>query len=129
MESCEGVHEGSITSQIVESISKEATNRNAKKVTEVNLTIGELTFLNPEQVKFWYELLTKDTVMEGSKLIIKECKGKVRCIKCGYEGDFKYIDDETFHVSMPSLRCPKCDNPVEIIEGKDCIIKNIRMLI
>jgi hydrogenase nickel incorporation protein HypA/HybF len=123
------VHEGSITSQIVESISREAAKRKAKKVTEVNLAIGEITFLNPEQVKFWYEMLTKDTIMEGSKLIIEENKGKVRCHKCGYEGDFNYISDETFHLTMPSLRCPKCGNPVEIVEGKDCIVKNIKMLI
>ena len=78
------VHEGSITTQIVESVLQEAKKRNAKKVVEVQLVIGKLTFLNPEQVRFWYEVLTKDTIMESSKLKIEESEGIVKCPRCGY---------------------------------------------
>jgi len=123
------VHEGSITTQIVETVLKEIDKRKAKKVVEVELVIGSLTFLNPEQVKFWYEILTKDTVMEDSKLVIEESEGIVRCAKCGYEGGFKYVDDSAFHIPMPTLQCPKCNSVVEIVSGKDCIIKSIKMLI
>jgi len=129
MEFAEGVHEGSITTQIVESVLSEANHRRAKKVVEVNLVIGSLTFLNPDQVKFWYKILTKDTVLEGSKLVIEENKGTVRCPMCGYEGSFKFVDDSVFHLPLPTLQCPKCDGTVEIVSGKDCIIKSIKMLI
>ena len=108
---------------------KEANCRKARKVVEVDLAIGSLTFLNPEQVKFWYEVLTKDTIMEGSKLMIEESKGAVRCPKCGYKGNFKYVDDPAFHVPMPTLQCPDCSGMVEIVEGKDCVIKSVKMLI
>jgi hydrogenase nickel incorporation protein HypA/HybF len=123
------VHEGSITTQIVENVLQEAKRRAAKKISEVLLIIGELTFLNPEQVRFWYEILTKDTIAEGSKLTIAESKGIVKCPQCGYEGDFKYIDDPVFHTMTPTLNCPKCGDVVEIVGGKDCIIKNIKMLV
>ncbi len=123
------MHEGSITTQIVESVLREANQRGAKKVVEVDLVIGSLTFLNPGQVTFWYEILTKDTVMEGSKLVIEESEGTVRCAKCGYEGSFKYADDSVFHVPMPTLQCPKCDGIVEIVSGKDCVIKSVKMLV
>jgi hydrogenase nickel incorporation protein HypA/HybF len=123
------VHELSVTSQIVQSVITEAEKRGAKKVTEVNLTIGKLTFLGLEQVRFAYEVLTKDTIMEGSKLIIEEHDGKVKCSKCGYQGDFKYQDDPIYHVPMPTLKCPKCTNTVTITAGKECTIKNIKMMI
>jgi hydrogenase nickel incorporation protein HypA/HybF len=122
------VHEGSITTQIVESVLKEAKGCKAKKIVEVQLVIGKLTFLNPEQVRFWYEVLTNDTIMQGSKLIIEESEGIVRCPKCGYEGDFKYIDDPALHIPAPTLNCPKCNAVVDIVGGKDCLIKNIKML-
>jgi hydrogenase nickel incorporation protein HypA/HybF len=122
------VHEGSITTQIVESVLKEAEGRKAKKIVEVQLVIGKLTFINPEQVRFWYEVLTKDTIMQGSKLTIEESEGIVRCPKCGYEGDFKYIDDPALHVPTPTLNCPKCNAVIDIVGGKDCLIKNIKML-
>jgi hydrogenase nickel incorporation protein HypA/HybF len=123
------VHEGSITTQIVENVLKEAKKRKAKKVVEVQLVIGKLTFLNPEQVRFWYEILTKDTIMQSSKLVIEESEGIVRCSNCEYEGDFKYVDDPALHIPTPTLNCPKCNAIVDIVGGKDCLIKNIKMLV
>ena len=123
------MHEGTITTQLVESVLKEAEERRAKKVIEVCLEIGKLTFLNPEQVRFWYEIITKDTIIEDSRLTISEREGTVQCSRCDYTGDFKYVDDPALHVSMPSLYCPRCDAPVRIVDGRDCIIKHIRMII
>lgn len=123
------MHEGSVTTQIVQSVLSEAEKRKAKKVVEVQLVIGKLTFLNPEQVRFWYDVLTKDTIMQGSKLLIEESQGMVRCPKCGYEGGFKYVDDPALHVSTPTLNCPKCNAIVDIVGGKDCLIKNVKMLV
>ena len=123
------MHEGSITTQIVESVLKEANQQKAKKVIEVHLVIGSLTFLNPEQVKFWYEMLTKETIMENSRLVVEENQGTVRCSRCDYEGSFKYVDDPALHAPIPTLQCPKCENIVEIVSGKDCIVKSIKMLI
>jgi hydrogenase nickel incorporation protein HypA/HybF len=123
------VHEFSVTSQIVQSVLTEAEKRGAKKVTEVHLTIGKLTFLGLEQVRFAYEVLTKDTIMEGSQLIIEEQEGIVKCGNCGYQGDFKYQDDPLYHVPVPTLKCPKCNNTVTITAGKECTIKYIKMMI
>ena len=123
------MHEFSITSQIVKSVLAEAEKRKAKKVTAVYLVVGKLTFLGLEQVRFAYEVLTKDTIMEGSKLIIEEQEGFVKCNNCGYEGGFKYEDDTLYHVSMPTLKCPMCGNLVSITSGKECMIKSIRMMI
>ena len=123
------VHEGTITTQLVQSVLKQAAEHKAKKVVEVDLEIGQLTFLSPEQVKFWFEVLTKGTIMEGSRLVIEERQGTVRCSQCRYEGGFKYEDDVAFHIPMPTLQCPKCDAQVEIVGGKDCIIKRVKMTV
>jgi hydrogenase nickel incorporation protein HypA/HybF len=118
-----------MTSQIVQSVLAEAEKRGAKKVTEVHLIIGKLTFLGLEQVRFAYEAVTKGTIMEGSKLIIVEQEGIVKCSRCGYEGGFKYEDDPLYHVPVPTLKCPKCGNVVSIVAGKECTIKSIKMMV
>ena len=123
------MHEGSVTTQIVESVLEEAGKHEAKRVAEVHLVIGKLTFLNPEQVRFWYEVLTKDTIMEGSKLRIEEKNGLVRCSECGYEGGFKYEDDPIYHIPTPTLRCPKCGGIVEIVGGRGCLIKSVKLVV
>jgi len=118
-----------VTSQIVRSVLEEAEKQKAKKVTEVHLTIGKLTFLGLEQVRFAFEALTKGTIMEGSKLIIEEQEGVVRCSHCDYEGGFKYEDDPMYHVPVPTLKCPQCGSIVSIVAGKECTIKTLRMMV
>ena len=123
------MHEFSVTSQIVQSVLAEAEKRSAKKVTEVHLVVGKLTFLGLEQLRFAFEALTKDTIMEGAKLVIGEQEGVVKCNNCGYEGGFKYEDDPLYHVPLPTLKCPKCGSVVEITAGKECTIKSIKLLV
>ena len=53
------MHEFSMTNQIVNYILEEAKKHNARRVNEVHLTIGKLTFLGLEQVKFAYKILVK----------------------------------------------------------------------
>ncbi len=117
-----------MTTQIVESVLREAEKQGAKKVTEVHLVIGKLTFLGVEQVRFSYNILVEDTIMKGSKLIIKEKDGVIECPSCGYKGALEYEDSELYHVPMPTLRCPKCGEVAKIVEGKECTIESIRML-
>ena len=123
------MHEFSITSQIVQNVLAEAEKRGAKKVTEVNLVIGKLTFLGLDQVRFAYDVITKGTIAEGSKLVIEEQEGFVKCSNCGYQGGFKYEDDPLYHVPVPTLKCPKCSSTVSIAAGKECTIRNIKILV
>ena len=123
------MHEFSMTTQIVEAILREAKKHNAKSVVEVHLDIGKLTFLGLEQVRFSYEVLVEGTIMEGSKLYIEEKDGIVKCNSCGYEGDFKYEDDPMYHIPTPTLHCPKCGETVEIVGGRECTIRDIKLLI
>ena len=71
----------------------------------------------------------EDTKLKGSRLIIKRKEGKVGCDKCGYEGALKFKNDPIYHISFPTLTCPKCASSVRILEGKECLIKSIKMAI
>jgi hydrogenase nickel incorporation protein HypA/HybF len=117
-----------MTSQIVESVLGEAKKHEAKKVMEVHLVIGKLTFLGVEQVRFAYGILTEDTLMKGSKLIIKEKDGVIECSNCGYRGALEFKDDIMYHVPTPLFKCPECGEAVKIVEGKECTIESIKMV-
>ena len=122
------MHELSMTTQIVENVLEEAKNHDAKKVTEVHLVIGKMTFLGTEQIRFCYNILTENTIMKNSELIIEENEGIIECSTCGYRGLIKQTDDPTYHLSIPTLSCPTCGKTAKIIEGKECTIKSIRMI-
>jgi hydrogenase nickel incorporation protein HypA/HybF len=121
------MHELSRTSQIVEAVLSEAQKQNAKEVTEVEVEIGDLTFLGLEQVKFAYKILTDKTIAKNSKLRIKQMHGRGKCESCGYDGPLSYLNDPQFHISFLTFNCPKCEKPLSITAGRECIIRRIRI--
>jgi len=114
-------------SQLVEKVIEEARKRDAKRVLEIELDVGQLSFLNPEQMRFAYNVLSKGTILENSRLIINIMDAHVRCEVCGFDGKPDYVDDASYHVSTPLFLCPVCGSPVEVLEGKGCIIKRVRL--
>ena len=123
------MHEFTITSSIVESVLDLAKEHGSRKVQEVHLTIGKLRVLSIDQVKFCYEVLSKGTVLEGSKLIVEEAAGKLRCSQCSYTSEFNPDDDPSFHFGIPPLICPQCGNTLTIEGGDQLVITRVRMLL
>jgi hydrogenase nickel incorporation protein HypA/HybF len=121
------MHEFSRTSQIVEAVLSEAQKEGAVKVIEVELEIGDLTFLGIEQVRFAYKILTDKTIAKDSKLKIDKIPGRGACEGCGYDGPLSYVDDEQFHIIVPTFNCPRCGKPLSISAGRECVIKRIRI--
>jgi hydrogenase nickel incorporation protein HypA/HybF len=121
------MHEFSRTSQIVEAVLSEAGKQHAVKVIEVELEIGELTFLSIEQVRFAYKILTDKTIAKNSRLRIIQLPGRGRCDSCGYDGPLSHLNDEQFHIIVPTFNCPRCGKPLSISAGRECVIKRIRI--
>lgn len=122
------MHEFSMATQIVENVLEEAKRHEAKKVAEVHIVIGKMTFLGADQIRFSYGVLVKDTILEDSKLFIEEKDGVIECPNCGYKGSVPIQDDPAYHIPVPTLKCPKCGEAAKIVEGKECTIKSIRIL-
>ena len=122
------MHEFSVMTQIIDSVLEEAKKREAQKVEQVDLEIGDFTMLGDEQLKFAYEVLSKSTILQGSSIQISHRKGKIKCESCGFEGEMQLAEDSP-HRLVPILECPKCHSPAKIIEGRECFIRNIRMVV
>ena len=120
------MHEFSAMTSIVDAVSKEARNHQADRVVQVTLEIGALTFLNEEQLRFAFDVLTKDTTLDGAALVIESVSPEVQC-SCGYAGDALYEERKEFHMRIPLLQCPLCGELVHIARGRECLIKNIEI--
>jgi len=123
------MHEFSAMQTILESVLSAAKLHNAERVLEINLEIGELTFLNSEQLRFAFSILSEGTVAEKARLHIKKTKTRIKCANCGYEGYSKYHGPEYHSLDIPlSLECVKCGSAdVEITSGRECNIKNVKL--
>ncbi len=120
------MHEFSIADQIVKRALKVAQEKKAKKIKSIELSVGQLTLLGEEQLKFWLkEMLNEKEIAKDIRIKINSVKAKIKCKKCGYEGNLRTDDQNHLH---PVFLCPKCkDSDIDIKEGRDCVIKRIRV--
>lgn len=120
------MHEFSTMSSIVATVLEEADKHDATAITRVVLEIGELTFLGEEQLRFAFQVLREDTLLEEAELVVNHIPPEVRC-SCGYSGVVDYEEKQDFHIRFPLLRCPKCGGAVDIKQGRECLIKHIEI--
>ena len=120
------MHELAMATSMVEAILDTAKKNDAISITEAVLDVGELTMLNPEQLRFMIDVIREDTLLENAEIIINMIPIEIECEKCGFKGESK--TDENMDHLMAVATCPECDNTrVSIIEGRECSIKTIKI--
>lgn len=121
------MHEVAVVQDIVGKVIESIRSYQVEKVESVTLEVGELTMLSPEQMKFAYEVLTRDNLLKGSELIVSKREAVIRCGKCGYSGKPGYWDGSN-HLSVPIISCPSCSElGVSLVEGRECVLKDIKV--
>jgi hydrogenase nickel incorporation protein HypA/HybF len=120
------MHEISIAGAIIDAVLDTAKKNRAQKVTEIFLEIGELTALNPDQLRFIFETISKGTVAQDARYDIRVIKPLINCKKCSYEGPIEFF--EKLHFFLPVIKCPQCEETeVDIIAGRECCVKKIKI--
>jgi hydrogenase nickel incorporation protein HypA/HybF len=122
------MHELSIASGLVEKLLEFSAQKPDRSVIEVRLEIGELSHVDPEQLRFCYEAIVKGTVLEGSIVTISRVPAIVTCSHCTYRGRPDYWDDALAIAPVMTMRCPHCGKAVDADQGHDCAIKSVRLL-
>lgn len=120
------MHELSIAASIMENVLAFVESHQINKVVQVRLAIGELTCVQPEQLRFCYESVTRQTALQDSKLEIEDVPARVKCPHCTYEGPPKYWMDSLAEAPVPTFQCPECGNAAEAAQGHECAIKTIQ---
>ena len=121
------MHEFSIVEGIVKAVMGEALRHEAISVEEVYVEVGDLAFLNSAQLIFAFNTLKKDTIMANAQLLIANIEAQVKCRECGYTGAMEPEGGEDHHFSTPFIMCPECNGPVDILTGRQCTVRNVRL--
>ncbi len=122
------MHEIKVISQVVQSVLQKAHDGQAKRVLVVRLQVGELAFLGTMQMNFAFDILRKDEpILKDTKLVIDEIKATGKCANCGFKGSLSPAELPEYHFKIPSLDCPKCKKKLEIITGRDLVVKEIEI--
>ncbi|MBF0210660.1 MAG: hydrogenase maturation nickel metallochaperone HypA [Desulfamplus sp.] len=88
------------------------------KVERLNLKVGKLAAVVEDSLRFCFEIIAKDSLLDGAELAIEHIPVKVRCKVC----------DAIWEADGPIFSCQKCkDGAVEIISGRELEIVSIEL--
>ena len=89
------MHELSVATAVLGTVLKHADGR---RVTLVNVRVGRLRQVVPESLRFYFEIVSRDSDCEGATLELVEVEAGLRCRDCGCQ----------WAPDMPAFRCPAC---------------------
>lgn len=93
------MHEMSIATSLLDSVRTEALRFPAKHIAKVGVRIGALAGLDPDALRFCFEVLVKDSELEPLELDIDYRPRRHQCLVCGEPFDAAYEDTACPHCS------------------------------
>jgi hydrogenase nickel incorporation protein HypA/HybF len=112
------MHELSIAMSIVDMAQGEAERRNVQ-VDAVHLELGALSGVVKEALLFSYAAACDGTLLEGSRLVVKDIPIEVFCPSCKVPRTL---------ASMQWFYCPDCGAATsEILHGKELVITALEL--
>ena len=115
------MHEYVYADRILQTVLESASG---KKVESVKVEVGEMLGLTSESLSSAYEVLSKGTRVEGSRLEVVFSEGSVQCPRCGFSGRLPLRRHE--HRIDPAFSCPECGASLRIIGGLEVKLLEIR---
>lgn len=93
------MHELPATQGMLEVALDAAREAGARRIREIHLVVGELTSMVDDSVQFYFDILARDTLAEGARLVVRREPALLACHACGHRGEV---------VPPLSPACPRC---------------------
>jgi len=103
------VHELSIAQSLVESVRKEAAAHPGARVTRVGIRVGELSGVQPDALKFSFDVIVRDTDLQPATLDIERVALLQHCEGCARD----------YPVVEFTMVCPDCGGATRIVSGDE----------
>jgi hydrogenase nickel incorporation protein HypA/HybF len=109
------MHELSVASAVIDTATRHAEGR---PVTVVAVRIGGLRQVVPDSLRFYFEVVARDTICEGARLDLTEVDPRLHCGDCGRDWEALY----------PAFRCPDCASAaVTVVRGDEFQVEYIEV--
>jgi hydrogenase nickel incorporation protein HypA/HybF len=109
------MHELSLLENVREILESHARSQNFVKVTRVTLEIGKLSCVEPDALRFGFDVVMKGSLADEAELILTELDGIGFCQLCGQNT----IMDQLYDI------CAHCGKPLTVMQGMDMKIKDL----
>ena len=112
------MHEMALCESLIGVIEDQAGVHDYQKVKTVFLEVGALACVEPEALRFSFDLVTRGTLAEGAALEIIETKPEAWCFTCGHAVPVRQRFDP----------CPDCGSyQLQLSGGDELRIKELEV--
>ncbi len=120
------MHEYGLMQDVVD-LALEATRRDPNRgVASLRIEVGEFLVASRESLETAFEVLTRGTRLEGSRLDISEVPGRAMCVACHFTGSGKDLGDELCEPPAVLL-CPRCGTPLLVTDGAEISLLEVQL--
>ncbi len=111
------MHEVGIAQTIIEAVARRLKEGGLRgRVRTVHLRLGRMSTVVPDNLRFAFEVLVKESSMPEARLEIEEVPVRARCRACG----------GGFEIGEPCFLCEKCGSPdLEVLSGTELLIDSL----
>jgi hydrogenase nickel incorporation protein HypA/HybF len=98
-----------------------AEENQAQRVVVINLQVGELRDFTEEWMQRYFDHLSRGTIAEGGRIVIRKIPVAVQCLECVH----------TFNadIRQDNLLCPVCGcQQVKLVSGNEFLIESIGVI-
>jgi hydrogenase nickel incorporation protein HypA/HybF len=110
------MHELAVTQSILDISMRHANEAGAKRITDINLVVGQFSSIVDDSVQFYWDIIAKETIAQGATLHFNRIPGEMTCGACGH----------TFRPNDETFACPSCSSTqVMITKGEEFRVDSI----
>jgi len=110
------VHELSICASIADIATRHAAGR---PVGVINVRVGQLRQIVPDTLVYCWSLISEETPLAGSRIVVESVPARIRCRSCERTADLG---------DLPSFACAACGGiDVEIVAGEEFLVTSLEL--
>ena len=111
------MHELSIAESIIDIVLENAKSNDAKKVTKVTVVVGNCSGVEPDSLRYCFDVIKKESAADCAELVVVELSATALCERC----------NENFKVGQYDYVCPKCGDIIIPMGGKELHISEMEV--
>jgi hydrogenase nickel incorporation protein HypA/HybF len=110
------MHELSICSSIADIARRRADGR---AISVINVRVGQLRQIVPDTLVYCWSLVSEETTLAGSRIVVESVAARIRCRSCERTAD---VGD------LPVFACAGCGGiDVQVVAGEEFLITSLEL--
>jgi hydrogenase nickel incorporation protein HypA/HybF len=112
------MHEMSLCESVLQIVEATARRHGATRVKAVRLEIGQLSHVEPDAMRFSFDVVTRQSIAQGATLEIEHVPGAAWCMQCS----------RPVAIVRRGDGCPACGSyQLQVTGGEELRVKDIEI--